>query len=113
MGNVEEVEKNISMAGKKNLTWTNDIDDFLIDSLTDQMHKGQKIGASFATVTYLINKKFGLVCHSNHIKNRMKTLKKHFSIAKKLLNSSGFGFNSSTQMIEIAVSVWEAYIQVR
>ena len=109
---------NTSNSSKKNLTWSDDIDDFLIDSLSDQMHKGQKIGrcftkTAFATVAHLIRKKFRLVCHSDHIKNRMKTLKKNFGATKEILNTSGFGFNYSTQRIEGAVGVWELYIKVR
>ena len=80
--------------GKKNLTWANDMDDLLIDSLIDQMHRGQKIGGVFmktayATVAVLISERFGLPIHSKHIKNRMKTLKANFAAVKDLLSSSG------------------------
>ena len=106
------------MMGKKNLTWTDDMDDFLIDSLLDEMLQGQKIGGSFTksalvSVAYLMREKFGLACHSDHIKNRMKTLKKNYSAAKEILNSSGFGFNYETQRIEAVSGVWESYVKVR
>ena len=60
--------------GKRNLTWIDDMDDFLIDSLLDQIHKGQKIGEVFSkrallNVAYLVNDRFGISCDSNHIKN--------------------------------------------
>lgn len=113
----EEVKVSTTMTGKKNLTWDDDMDDMLIDSLIDQMHKGQKISGSFtrnayATVACLITQKFGMSCHSENVKNRMKTLKSNFSEAKDILNSSGFGFNQSTQRIEATTSVWETYIKV-
>ena len=64
------------------------MDDFLIDSLLDEMLQGQKIGGSFTksalvSVAYLIGEKFGLACHSDHIKNRMKTLKKKTIVLQK------------------------------
>lgn len=36
------------MIGKKNLNWADDMNDFLIDSLIDQMLKVQKIGGIFS-----------------------------------------------------------------
>ena len=48
----------------------------------EQMHKGQKTGGFFTKIAYAIvareiRKNFELSCNSEHIKNRMKTLKKN------------------------------------
>ena len=56
----------------------------------EQMYKGQKIGGVFTKTTYSIvareiGENFELSCNSQHIKNRMKTLKKkkNFILLKK------------------------------
>ena len=106
------------MIGKNNLTWGDDMDDVLIDSLIDQMHKGQKIGRVFAKNAYasiacVITQKLEMSYHSKNIRNRIKTLKSNFSAEKDILNSSDFGFNNSTQRIETETSLWETYIKVK
>ena len=70
----------------------------------EQMYKGQKIGGVFTKTTYSIvareiGENFELSCNSQHIKNRMKTLKKKkktFILQEVLQNGSGFGFNEYT-----------------
>ena len=69
------------------------MDNFLVDQLMEQMHKGQKIGGVFTKTTYAIvareiGENFELSCNSERIKNRMKTLKKkNFYAVKKVLQS--------------------------
>ena len=115
----EETKAKVLTMGKRNLTWTEEMDDLLVDSLMDQMRKGQKkVGGVFskralATVADLISEQFDLFCHSEHIKNRMKTLKTNFSVAKGILSSRGFSLNHSSQVIEARANVWETYIKVR
>ncbi|XP_059591582.1 uncharacterized protein At2g29880 isoform X2 [Vitis vinifera] len=108
-----EVHKSVSE--KRNLTWIDEMDNFLVDRLMEQMHKGQKIGEVFTKTAYAmvareIGENFELSCNSEHIKNRMKTFKKNFYAAQEVLqNGSGFGFNESTQMIEATTEVWTTY----
>ena len=71
-----EVHKSVSE--KRNLTWIDEMDNFLVDRLMEQMHKGQKIGGVFTKTAYAmvereIGENFELSCNSEHIKNRMKT----------------------------------------
>ena len=47
-----EVHKSVSE--KRNLTWIDEMDNFLVDRLMEQMHKGQKIGGVFTKTTYAI-----------------------------------------------------------
>lgn len=74
-----------SVNEKRNLTCIDEIDNFLIDQLMEQICKGQKIGEIFTKTTYAIvtkeigeNFHFHLNCKSEYIKkkNRTKTLKK-------------------------------------
>ncbi|CAL5331503.1 unnamed protein product [Camellia sinensis] len=96
---------------KKHLKWNNQMDVVLIDSLLDQMLKGQKIGASFTSSAYraasnAVSTKFSIHCDSNHVRNRLKTLKRSLAMAKDMLTTdSGFGYNHSTQLIEATAGV--------
>ncbi|KAJ9678671.1 hypothetical protein PVL29_020759 [Vitis rotundifolia] len=118
MEHSEGFEVHKSVSEKKNLTWIDEMDNFLVDRLMEQMHKGQKIGGVFTKTAYVIvareiGENFELSCNSEHIKNRMKTLKKNFYAAQEVLQSgSGFGFNESTQMIEATTEVWTTYTKV-
>ncbi|KAJ9680095.1 hypothetical protein PVL29_019394 [Vitis rotundifolia] len=67
-----------SVSEKRNLTWIDEMDNFLVDRLMEQMHKGQTIGGVFTKTAYAIvareiGENFELSCNSEHIKNRMKT----------------------------------------
>ena len=65
------------------------MDNFLVDQLMEQMHKGKKIWGVFTKTAYTIvareiGENFELGCNSEHIKNRMKPLKKKtFMLLKK------------------------------
>jgi len=104
--------------GKKNLTWSEEIDSVLVDSLLDQMEKGQKIGSTFTSTAFtsvaqLVGSKFGKLGFSvSNVKNRLKTLKKRHTDAQKVLCQSSFGYNDSTQMIEAPPDVWGTYLVV-
>ena len=96
---------------KKHLKWNNQMDVVLIDSLLDQMLKGQKIGGSFTSSAYraasnAVSTKFSVHCDSSHVRNRLKTLKRNLAMAKDMLTTdSGFGYNHSTQLIEATTCV--------
>ncbi|CAL5365309.1 unnamed protein product [Camellia sinensis] len=104
---------------KKHLKWNNQMDIVLIDSLLDQMLKGQKIGGSFTSSAYraasnAVSTKFSVHCDSSHVRNRLKTLKRNLAMAKDMLTTdSGFGYNHSTQLIEATAGVWAAYLKAK
>ncbi|KAL7258913.1 hypothetical protein ACSBR1_004924 [Camellia fascicularis] len=104
---------------KKHLKWNNQMDVVLIDSLLDQMLKGQKIGGSFTSSAYraasnVVSTKFSVHCDSSHVRNRLKTLKRNLAMAKDMLTTdSGFGYNHSTQLIEATTGVWAAYLKAK
>ncbi|KAL7163918.1 hypothetical protein ACSBR2_039934 [Camellia fascicularis] len=104
---------------KKHLKWNNQMNVVLIDSLLDQMLKGQKIGGSFTSSAYraasnAVSTKFSVHCDSSHVRNRLKTLKRNLAMAKDMLTTdSGFGYNHSTQLIEATAGVWAAYLKAK
>nr|DAD30013.1 TPA_asm: hypothetical protein HUJ06_031481 [Nelumbo nucifera] len=57
------------------------MDNCLIEALVQQVHLGNKVDKSFKGPTYkdanrAIGSKFGVDCNVDHIKNRLKTIKK-------------------------------------
>ena len=49
---------------KKNLTWSDEMDQVLVDALLEQMEKGQKMGSTFTSTAFtsvaeLVDSKFG------------------------------------------------------
>ncbi|CAL5385091.1 unnamed protein product [Camellia sinensis] len=104
---------------KKHLKWNNQMDVVRIDSLLDQMLKGQKIGGSFTSSAYraasnAVSTKFSVHCDSSHVRNRSKTLKRNLAMAKDMLTTdSGFGYNHSTQLIEATAGVWATYLKAK
>ncbi|VFQ97800.1 unnamed protein product [Cuscuta campestris] len=95
------------------------MDEFLLDSLMEQKLKGQKIGGVFSSTAYNVvsknvSSKFNILCGPTHIRNRLKTLKKHLGMVKDIMqNGSGFGFNFSTKMLEAEEGVWDAYLKAK
>ncbi|XP_012841172.1 PREDICTED: uncharacterized protein LOC105961486 [Erythranthe guttata] len=93
------------------------MDACLIDSLVEQKVKGQKIGGNFTKAAYratsmAVSKAFSIICDPAHVKNRVRTLKKHLAVMKDLIESkSGFGYNESNKMIEAEPQVWAEYIK--
>ncbi|KAG8376305.1 hypothetical protein BUALT_Bualt09G0049500 [Buddleja alternifolia] len=78
---------------KKNLKWSDEMDKCLVDALMEQKLKGQKIGGVFTSTAYKaaatnVSSKFQFSCDSTHVKNRVKTLKKHLASVKDILQNA-------------------------
>ena len=90
----------------------------MVDSLLDQMEKGQKMGNTFTSIAFTSVAQLGVLkiwkvrFLVSNVKNRLKTLKKRHTYAQKVLCQSDFGYNDSTQMIEAPPDVWETYLMV-
>ncbi|KAH7844679.1 hypothetical protein Vadar_030561 [Vaccinium darrowii] len=101
---------------KKNLTWTQEMDDYLIEVLHEQFLYGRKIDRSFTATAYAnaskaMSQKFGENISKAHIKNRLKTIKQNFNLAYDLVKkSSGLGWNQETRMLEADPEVWKELI---
>ncbi|KAL3534827.1 hypothetical protein ACH5RR_003288 [Cinchona calisaya] len=93
---VEDYNKKSSVVDRRHLIWSNKMDDFLVDMFLEEKLKGQKISGIFAKSAYreaerAVSNMFNLSCNSAHVKNQVKTLKKH--LVDDVLKLSGFGFN--------------------
>nr|DAD22847.1 TPA_asm: hypothetical protein HUJ06_024310 [Nelumbo nucifera] len=93
------------------------MDKALIELLANQVALGNKIDKGFRTSAYTYACKemidrFGVELKTLHIKSRMRTLKPIYAEAKKLLGTSGFGWNEAKNQIQADPKVWKEYLQV-
>nr|DAD19522.1 TPA_asm: hypothetical protein HUJ06_020985 [Nelumbo nucifera] len=100
----------------RRVRWNGAMDKALIELLADQVALGNKIDKGFQTSTYTSVCKemtvyFNIDMRTPHIKSRMRTLKPIYIEAKKLLGTSGFGWNESNNQIIVDPIVWVDYIK--
>lgn len=113
-----EVLSNKKGGPKKNLLWTQEMDDYLVDVLYEQALCGNKIDRSFTATAYAnaskaMSQKFGENISKEHIKNRLKTIRQNFNLAYDLVkNTSGLGWNEETRMLEADPDVWKELLAV-
>ncbi|KAF5177247.1 Myb/SANT-like DNA-binding domain protein [Thalictrum thalictroides] len=97
--------------------WGQPMMDILLDVLSDEVTKcGRRADNGFKADTYqlvanAVNAKLGMTINSENVRSRMKTLKKEYAVAKRLLEVSGFGWDSVNKTIVNAdANAWAAYI---
>ncbi|KAL3510226.1 hypothetical protein ACH5RR_029627 [Cinchona calisaya] len=100
----------------KHLRWTEQMDTCLGKILTEQVQKGYKVGNTLHTEAYeaaveALNKECGPVFSKEHIKNRLKTWRKQYSILSELLSHAGFKWDAMQRMIVGDDSLWDNYIK--
>ncbi|KAF8388155.1 hypothetical protein HHK36_026821 [Tetracentron sinense] len=114
--NIHQVETSSEKDKTKNLSWTQDMDNCLIDVLVVQAQLGLKVDKAFKGPAYTaackeMNDKFQINCTTQHIKNRLKTIKKNFATLRELMrNGSGFSWNDMSKTFDAEPAVWRTYI---
>ncbi|KAL7224067.1 hypothetical protein ACSBR1_025509 [Camellia fascicularis] len=104
---------------REKLSWTNQMDDALIDALYHQHVEGNRVNGTFTTSVYdKIVKEIREIHNSDldkaKVKNRLKTIKEHFAECYDLFkHTSGFAWSSITRMFTAEPKVWEALIEVK
>ncbi|XP_010258435.1 PREDICTED: uncharacterized protein LOC104598211 [Nelumbo nucifera] len=96
--------------------WNDAMDKALIELLAEQVTLGNKIDKGFWTsantsICRGMTVHFNIDMRTPHIKSRMRTLKPIYMEAKKLLETSSFGWNESKNQIIADPVVWEDYIK--
>lgn len=100
------------------LRWTDEMDQVLLNALSEEVNKGNKHDGSWTTEAYsnMVDALRSAVAPSvtkQHIKNRMKTLKDHFNTVHDLFKSlSGFAWNPTTRRFEAGEEVWLDLLKV-
>ncbi|XP_010268739.1 PREDICTED: uncharacterized protein LOC104605605 [Nelumbo nucifera] len=93
------------------------MDKALIELLVDQVALGNKIDKGFRTFAYTsvckeMTARFNIDMRTPHTKKRMRTLKPIYMEAKKLLETSGFGWNETKNQIIADLVVSDDYIKM-
>ncbi|RYR67476.1 hypothetical protein Ahy_A03g013858 isoform C [Arachis hypogaea] len=103
---------------KDNLKWSDDMDEVLLNALAEEALKGNRHDGSwtieaYANVVKTLSIAIGQYITKNHIKNRMKTLKNHFTEAYDLFHHlTGLTWNLITRKFEAEEKVWQDFIKV-
>ncbi|WCJ30413.1 L10-interacting MYB domain-containing protein [Euphorbia peplus] len=104
----------LSSSDRTRTYWTPPMDRYLIDLLSDQVHKGNKLGQTFISQAWIdMVSLFNIKFQSNHgkdvLKNRYKHLRRMYGDIKDLLDHNGFSWDEIREMITAEDDVWDAY----
>ncbi|XP_077237318.1 uncharacterized protein LOC143878993 [Tasmannia lanceolata] len=93
------------------------MDKVLVDALLEQVSERHKIPNGFKDVVYTaasrtMNSRYRKDMTKEHIKNRVKTLKKKFMAVNTIINTSGFGWDDVNKKIEVTEDVYNAWVAV-
>ncbi|XP_077240160.1 uncharacterized protein LOC143881059 [Tasmannia lanceolata] len=104
---------------RKSFTWSPDMDHYLCEALVRQVQLGKKgdNGTFRPEVWNSVVQELNNSCERNdikvdHCKNRLKTLRKHYVVAKDMLRLSGFSWDSVRKMLTADRHVWDEYLKV-
>ncbi|PKI66431.1 hypothetical protein CRG98_013233 [Punica granatum] len=118
-GSSASVTSQVSKSGKR--TWTLAEDAVLVSCMIDLRNMGTHNADTGFKSGYLLElEKMLLEKLSNcgikvrpHIESRLKTLKREWAIVyDMMLNTSGFGWDSTRKMVTVEDDVWETYVAI-
>ncbi|RWR73107.1 L10-interacting MYB domain-containing-like protein isoform X2 [Cinnamomum micranthum f. kanehirae] len=103
---------------KKNTTWMESADEYLVDILIEQINLGRNDRTGWTTkrwreIERKMKEKYGRECVKDKIKNRLRTLKHNYNHIKTLMGLSGFGWDDVTKKVTASDQVWDDYITDR
>ncbi|CAI9282056.1 unnamed protein product [Lactuca saligna] len=107
-----------SVVKKENLTWTDHMDNVLVEALVKEDQICNRVNGTFTSQAYAnmiarMSKEFNKSVTKDQLKNKMKFLKGNFSKWYDMYwgtSLSGFSWNSQTKYIEAEEEVWEQLI---
>ncbi|KAH7865857.1 hypothetical protein Vadar_012175 [Vaccinium darrowii] len=112
-------KKLINEDGKKaeRFMWTPQMDDALIDALYNQHVEGNRVNQTLTTLAYdnvikELREAFNMDLDKTKIRNRLKTIKKHFGECYDLFKNrtSGFAWSLVTRTFSAEPEVWKELI---
>ncbi|KAL8135801.1 hypothetical protein AgCh_010422 [Apium graveolens] len=103
---------------REQLIWTPMMDSAFIQSMLNQQYEGHRIDGTFTSQAYVnmvaeMRQKLNIELNKAHLKNRLKTLKDHFTQCYDLFREvglSGFSWNSESKLFEATEDVWDQLI---
>ncbi|XP_021619891.1 uncharacterized protein LOC110620451 isoform X3 [Manihot esculenta] len=97
--------------------WTPMMEQYFIDLMLDQMHRGNRMGHTFnkqawADMLTMFNAKFGTKYDRDILKSHYTNLWKQYNDVKNLLEQNGFSWDDTQKMVIADDDVWDAFIKV-
>lgn len=97
--------------------WTPSQDEYFLELLLSQVHKGNKTGKVFtrqawADMVEQFNTKFGFKYDVEVLKNRYKRFKKQYYEIKPIVSQNGFQWDGTLNMVTADDKTWDEYIKV-
>ncbi|GKU91123.1 hypothetical protein SLEP1_g5040 [Rubroshorea leprosula] len=98
------------------IDWSQSMDQYFLQLMLDQLHKGNKVGCTFTKKAWirmitLFNAYFGFQHSRGVLKNRYKVLRSQYTSIKILLNQKGFRWDGTEKMVLADDHVWNKYIK--
>ncbi|KAF8036808.1 hypothetical protein BT93_C2506 [Corymbia citriodora subsp. variegata] len=96
--------------------WQPTMDRYFIDLMLEQVQKGNQVDGLFLKQAWMemiasFNAKFGFSYEVEILKNRYKTLRRQFNVINNLLDTEGFSWDDSRQMVTADDYIWQDYIK--
>ncbi|XP_022159440.1 uncharacterized protein LOC111025861 isoform X3 [Momordica charantia] len=96
--------------------WTPAMEQYFIDLMLDQVHKGNRMGHTFNKQAWndmlmMFNAKFGSLYDINILKSRYTNLWKQFNDIRNLLEHEGFSWDNARQMVIAENNIWDSFIR--
>ncbi|XP_023520773.1 uncharacterized protein LOC111784223 isoform X1 [Cucurbita pepo subsp. pepo] len=96
--------------------WTPAMEQYFIDLMLDQVHKGNRMGHTFNKQAWndmlmMFNARFGSPYDINILKCRYTNLWKQFNDIRNLLDNEGFSWDNTRQIIIAENNIWDSFIR--
>ncbi|KAF6170936.1 hypothetical protein GIB67_014753 [Kingdonia uniflora] len=106
----------VPTSGRVYLRWDEKMDTILINTLFEQRKHGQKTASDWSLMAYNkayfnLKREANLDVTAEQCKTLWKTLKANHLLIKKVVESSGFGWNKETQLVTAEEMVWKEFIE--
>ncbi|ERN07729.1 hypothetical protein AMTR_s00012p00055830 [Amborella trichopoda] len=116
-------EKEKTDNNRKNLMWTYEMDNCLMNQVLKQVHLGRRVQHGFrcengfrreayTEICDEFEKVTGIVLTLESIKNRMKTWERQYDQVIVMVCESGFGWDDKLQKVTTLEEQWSEYLKV-
>ena len=110
-------QTNISSSDRWRTNWTPAMEQYFIDLMLNQVHRGNRMGHTFNKQAWndmlmMFNAKFGSPDDINILNSRYTNLWKQFNDIRNLLDNEGFSWDNAKQMVIAENNIWDSFIRV-
>lgn len=95
------------------IEWTNEMDDYYVDLMLEQVRRGNKTGSTFTDHAWdwmvaSFNKTFELTCDRDLLESRFFTLKKEYKDAQHIVDQKNVGRGEINKVCETHIKVCDS-----